>query len=118
MVVFPNSENNHASDHAKHIQAGLPEGHLPLLHELGQRFVLGESHQRVNVVGHKNKADKPPVLLCHLSVENAEHNSSNRIVVQKTAIPGTWDRLDANGTKRQSGETYRKRGRITFSSVL
>ena len=35
-----------------------------------------------------------------------------------TAIPGPWDRFDANGTKRQSGETYRKRGRITFSSVL
>jgi len=27
MVVLPNSENNHASDHAKHIQAGLPKGH-------------------------------------------------------------------------------------------
>ncbi|MFT5328854.1 MAG: hypothetical protein ACI8P0_006770, partial [Planctomycetaceae bacterium] len=27
MVVLPNSENNHASDHAKHIQARSPEGH-------------------------------------------------------------------------------------------
>ncbi|MFT5327751.1 MAG: two-component system CheB/CheR fusion protein [Planctomycetaceae bacterium] len=39
-------------------------------------------------------------------------------VTPEAAIPGPWDRLDANGTKRQSGGTYRKRGRITFSSVL
>ncbi|MFT5328564.1 MAG: 4-hydroxy-tetrahydrodipicolinate synthase [Planctomycetaceae bacterium] len=47
-----------------------------------------------------------------------QYPSSGGLVTRWTAIPGPWDRLDANGTKRQSGETYRKRGRITFSSVL
>jgi hypothetical protein len=59
-----------------------------------------------------------PVELRIVPFQDDAHPAASDRFDDVTAIPGPWDRLDANETKRQSGETYRKRGRITFSSVL
>ncbi|MDA0921002.1 MAG: hypothetical protein O2945_18175, partial [Planctomycetota bacterium] len=63
-----NLENNHASDHAKHIQAGLPEGH--------------------GAADGSNSAERPPPLVCKAAVVegaclDTEARNGNRDALQQ-----------------------------------
>jgi len=59
MVVLLNSENNHASDHAKHIQAGLPEGHDNWLQSHPQhRWKIDDIRQKERQRSRQQKISK------------------------------------------------------------